>query len=185
MGWNLANQNFNTIRIFFTAFEVFLFESKCLLEFDNSRTYSFYEKLCEYFYIRPDWFGANFAQVHFLWKRWWGCSLPYLAQCGPQRASVYLLLCLGYLLMSTEYGCLHPATRHCSWECRFVSMITWPIRPTLSIYSDTGNWLANNVLCRFSRSLSKLHRPKHWSGTELLFFRIGEPSSYLQSNSML
>lgn len=76
----------------------------------------------------------------------------------------------GFLSKSTTNGCIHPVRLHFLWQWKLEFMITWPMRLTLSIYSETGYRLANNVQRLAFPSAFNLHRSKHSFGTVFRHF---------------
>lgn len=66
------------------------------------------------------------------------------------------------------YGCSHAVLLHFSWQWMLAFWITPPMRLVLSIYSEIGYLLANNVRLIAAPSGFKLQRSKHSMGTQLV-----------------
>lgn len=107
---------------------------------------------------------------------------------------LHFLLVVGCLDKFTTNGCSHFHFVHLSWQCIRLSMIIWPTRLMLSMYSEIGYALANNwpncafcVLFTFGLAFGAVLSIVLWWGTctfplflDAVFYEVSKsPSIYI------
>lgn len=131
---------------------------------------SFFEIHIQSFIFHVEIF-INLTHSRFLYARTFCIVLSVILfviiQCCDRLCLFLIFPRDGILDQSTAYLCSHLFSVQFSWQCSPSSMITWPIRLILSIYSEIGNGLAtncrlfailcgliSNLLCRLDFSVS-------------------------------